>query len=176
METASARREDNSGGPKGRRTLARANVTASCGHLQTEECHRSTDSTHSNAQGVTQTVGRTLEIPRSKVGDAIDGRSPGWRVRAARSAFPVVQSDQWRVMSVGSSRTVAGAATASALSPLAERISAPCSLFIPLRGTVKAKCYNATNWNSSRLYQPFSFWRCHPQGCTEGWGLSRKIG
>ena len=112
MKTASARREDKNGGPKGRQARVGASAAASFGRLKIEECHRSTDSTHSNARGVTQTVGRTLETPRSKVGDAIDGRSPGSRVGAFRPAFPVVQSDQWRVVSVGSSRTVAGAATA----------------------------------------------------------------
>jgi hypothetical protein len=150
METASARREDNNGGQKGRRTRAGAGATARFGHLKAEECHRSTDSTHSNARGVTQTVGRTLETPRSKVGDAIDGRSPGSRVGAFRSAFPVVASDQWRVVSVGSSRTVAGAATACVrASPM--EMSHTVFPFHPTRGTVRSKCYSATNPISSRI-------------------------
>ncbi len=156
METASARREDRNGGPKGWRARAGASAAAGFGHLKAENCHRSTDSTHSNARGVTQTVGRTLETPRSKVGDAIDGRSPGSRVGAFRSAFPVVASDQWRVVSVGSSRTVAGAATACALASLAE-IERTVFPFHPTRGTVKSECYSATNPSSSRLHSPF-FW------------------
>jgi hypothetical protein len=160
METASARREDRNGGPKGWRARAGASAAAGFGHLKAENCHRSTDSTHSNARGVTQTVGRTLETPRSKVGDAIDGRSPGSRVGAFRSAFPVVASDQWRVVSVGSSRTVAGAATACALSSLAE-IERTVFPFHPTRGTVRSECYSATNPISSRIAR--SLLGAHPR-------------
>ena len=117
METASARREQIS---KNHDRWTKSRDQAKIGRRRVRGGHLPADSTHSNARGVTQTVGRTLETPRSKVGDAIDGRSPGSRVRAFRSAFPVVQPDQWRVVSVGSSRTVAGAATACALASLAE--------------------------------------------------------
>lgn len=152
METASARREDRNGGPKGWRARAGTSAAASFGRLKAEECHRSTDSTHSNARGVTQTVGRTLETPRSKVGDAIDGRSPGWRVGAFRSAFPVVQSDQWRVVSVGSSRTVAGAATACVrASPM--EMSHTVFPFHPIRGNRRPKMLQRNMADCKRIYR-----------------------
>lgn len=89
-----------------------------------------------------QTVDRTLETPRSKVGDAVDGRSPGSRVRAFRSAFPVIQSNQWRVVSVGSSLTVAGAATAFALN---SRVAEQRTVFPfhPTSGNRPAKSYRS---------------------------------
>jgi len=157
METASARREDRNGGPKGWRAQAEASATAGFGRLGARKFHPSTDSTPSNARW-RHPNGRPH--PRNtpfKGRWRGDGRSPGSRVGAFRSAFPVVQSDQWRVVSVGSSRTVAGAATACALSPLVER-KRTVFPFHPTRGTVRSKCYSATNPISSRIARSLT-WR-----------------
>jgi len=152
METASARREDRNGGPKGRRTPVGAGVAASFGHLKAEECHRSTDSTHSNARGVTQTVGRTLETPRSKVGDAVTAgllaRESGPFARPSRS-LKLTSGAWWasarRVQLRGQPRL--------ARCRLLRRPSAPCSLFIPLgepsdwNATVQQTRVQAGSWS-----------------------------
>ena len=106
------------------------------------------------------------KVPVRRLGDAWDGRSPGWRVIAFRSAFPVVQTDQWRVVSVGSSRTVAGAATASAFSSLARGRTRRVPFSSHL-GNRQIKCYSAKNlissvvltrssWNVSAVH---TFWK-----------------
>lgn len=86
------------------------------------------------------------KAPVRRLGDAWDGRSPGWRVGAGRSAFPVAQ---WPCTNAGSPLTVAGTAADST-----GRAGFTAFPFNPVGGTVLPNRVTALErvWQSGRAF------------------------